>query len=53
MSKRRLNRHHGRSAPTIAERPIGANIAANHARLASVDFGPYAHFGGFFMPGIC
>ena len=29
-----------------------AIITSNHARLASVDFGLQAHFGGFFFFGV-
>lgn len=47
MRRRKLNRASRQLDSLLA----GASIGRNHARLASVDPGPYAHFGGFLLPG--
>lgn len=52
MSTGRLNGSLGRGLAMVAPVDSGAMIRLNHARLASVDLGLHAHFGGFFFSGI-
>lgn len=52
MSHWRLNACSNAGAAEIALVRGSVIISSNHARLASVDFGLHAHFGGFFFAGV-
>ena len=51
MSEGYLNTREDADHAEVAPTRCGAMIASNHARLASVDSGLHAHFGGFFFFG--
>jgi hypothetical protein len=53
MSQVRLNAPMRAGGAEVAPVQGSAIIRLNHARLASVDSGLHAHFGGFFFSGVC
>jgi hypothetical protein len=53
MSQVRLNTRTNAGPAEVALIQGSAIIPLNHARLASVDSGLHAHFGGFFFSGVC
>lgn len=53
MSQIRLNARTNAGPTVVAPIQGSAIISPNHARLASVDSGLHAHFGGFFFSGVC